>query len=90
LYHNHSILLYLSKILAKKNYNNIKILLSNDLTKNQEVSSINLKKGNNSLLLDILIENEKLSKNNTLFITELDSEINLINNQKNFNFDDKL
>ena len=74
------------EVLAKRNYDNIKILLSNDLTKNQEVSSINLKKGNNSLLLDILIENEKLSKNNTLFITELDSEINLINNQKNFNF----
>ena len=75
------------EVLAKRNYDNIKILLSNDLTKNQEVSSINLKKGNNSLLHDILIENEKLSKNNTLFITELDSEINLINNQKNFNFD---
>ena len=74
------------EVLAKRNYDNIKILLSNDLTKNQEVSSINLKKGNNSLLLEILIENEKLSKNNTLFITELDSEINLINNQKNFNF----
>ena len=75
------------EVLAKKNYDDIKIFLSNDLTKNQEVSSINLKKGNNSLLHDILIENEKLSKNNTLFITELDSEMNLINNQKNFNFD---
>ena len=61
--------------------------MNNDLNKNKEISTINLKKGRNSILHDILIENEKLSKNNTLFISKLESEINLMNNQMNFSFD---
>ena len=75
------------EVLSRDDYDNVKIFLNNDLNKNKEISTINLKKGRNSILHDILIENEKLSKNNTLFISKLESEINLMNNQMNFSFD---